>query len=85
MEFRMGKTMGYMRRLTGYALGHKKLFLGFLTFAGIGQIFNIMAPLVMVSIIDNVIYGAQYDLLVPQVFLYFVLAALYMICDITGR
>jgi len=77
--------MGYMRRLTGYALRHKKLFFGFMTMAGIGQLFNILAPLVMVNIIDNVIYGGQFDLLVPQVFLYFLLAALYMVFDITGR
>ena len=74
-----------MRRLTGYALRHKKLFFGFMTMAGIGQVFNILAPLVMVDIIDIVIYGGQYDLLVPQVLLYFLLAALYMVFDITGR
>ena len=77
--------MGYMRRLTSYALGYKKLFFGFLVFAGIGQIFNIMTPLVMVNIIDIVIYGGQHDLLVPQVVLYFSLAALYMIFDMSGR
>jgi len=77
--------MGYMRRLTSYALSYKKLFLGFLAFSGIGQIFNILTPLVMVNIIDTVIYGGQHDQLVPQVLLYFSLAALYMIFDMSGR
>ncbi len=77
--------MGYMRRLTGYPLKHKKLFFGFMAMAGVGQLFNIMSPLVMVDIIDNVIYGAQYDLLIPQVLLYFLLAVGYMFFDIMGR
>ncbi len=57
--------MGYMRRLTSYAQKHKKLFYGFMTLAGIGQVFNILAPLVLANIIDEVIYGGQHDLLVP--------------------
>ncbi|MDF1541012.1 MAG: ABC transporter transmembrane domain-containing protein, partial [Candidatus Thorarchaeota archaeon] len=77
--------MGYMRRVTSYALAYKKLFFGFLAFAGIGQIFNILTPLVMVDIIDTVIYGGQHDQLIPQVLLYFSLAVLYMIFDMAGR
>ncbi|MHA1637231.1 MAG: ABC transporter transmembrane domain-containing protein [Candidatus Thorarchaeota archaeon] len=77
--------MGYMRRLTSYALKHKKLFYGFMTFAGIGQVFNILTPLVLANIIDEVIYGGLHDLLVPQVLLYFTLAAFYMLFDIAGR
>jgi ATP-binding cassette subfamily B protein len=77
--------MGYMRRLNGYALGHKKLFLGFLSSAGIGQVFNILTPLVLVDIIDTVIYEAQYNLLVPMVTVYFLLAGFYATFDVIGR
>lgn len=77
--------MGYMRRLTSYAQRHKQLFYGFMTFAGIGQVFNILTPLILANIIDEVIYGGQHDLLVPQVLLYFSLAVFYMLFDISGR
>jgi ABC-type multidrug transport system fused ATPase/permease subunit len=56
-----------------------------MTFAGIGQVFNILTPLILANIIDEVIYGGQHDLLVPQVLLYFSLAVFYMLFDISGR
>ena len=77
--------MGYIARLTGFALKHKKLYFAFLLFAGLGTIFNILAPLVLVQIIDTVIYGGQYDLLVPNLMLYISLAVMYAICDVISR
>ncbi len=77
--------MGYIRRLTEYALKHKMLFFGFLTAAGVGTIFNVLTPVVLADIIDSVIYGEQYDQLIPSVALYALLSALYMIFDIIGR
>jgi len=77
--------MGYMSRLVRYSLRHKGLFFGFLTAAGIGIIFNLLTPIVLVDIIDNVIYGGQYDQLVPKVLLYISLAGAYAIFDIIGR
>lgn len=77
--------MGYMSRLVGYSLRHKTLFFGFLTAAGIGIMFNLFTPIVLVGIIDNVIYGGQYDQLVPMVFLYISFAGCYAIFDIFGR
>ncbi|MFW9907421.1 MAG: ABC transporter ATP-binding protein [Candidatus Thorarchaeota archaeon] len=77
--------MGYMARLTGYSLRHKRLFFGFLAAAGIGTAFNLLTPLVLVNIIDGVIYGGQYDQLIPMVLLYISLSGLYAIFDIIGR
>ncbi len=77
--------MGYIRRLTGYALRNKVLFFGFILAAGIGTIFNLMTPLVTVYLIDNVILADQLDQLVPYVALYITLAGLYALFDIIGR
>ena len=41
--------MGHIRRLIGYSLRHKGLLFGFLTAAGIGTIFNLLTPLVMIE------------------------------------
>ena len=47
--------MGHIRRLVGYSLRHKRIIFGFLFFAGLGTIVNLIAPLIMIHIIDNVI------------------------------
>ncbi len=77
--------MGYMARLVKYSLRHKILFFGFLTAAGIGILFNLLTPIVLVNIIDSVIYGGQYENLLPMVLLYISLAGVYAIFDILGR
>ncbi len=77
--------MGYMARLVRYSLRHKGLLFGFLTAAGIGTIFNVLTPIVLVNIIDTVVYGGLYDQLVPMVLLYISLAGLYAVFDIIGR
>ncbi|MHA1136565.1 MAG: ABC transporter ATP-binding protein [Candidatus Thorarchaeota archaeon] len=77
--------MGHIRRLTGYSLRNKRLFIGFLLAAGIGNIFNLVTPLVTVHIIDNIILADQLDQLVPFVILYVVLGALYALFDVLGR
>ncbi len=77
--------MGYMTRLVRYSLRHKGLLFGFLTAAGIGTIFNLLTPIVLVNIIDTVVYGGYYDQLVPMVMLYISFAGLYAVFDIIGR
>ena len=77
--------MGHISRLIGYSLRHKRLLFGFLTAAGIGAIFNLMAPLVLIHIIDNVILADNLDQLVPNVLLYISLGGLFALSDIIGR
>jgi len=77
--------MGHIRRLIGYSLRHKGLLFGFLASAGIGTIFNLMAPLVLIHIIDNIILADNLDLLLPYVLLYISLGGLYALFDIIGR
>lgn len=77
--------MGHIRRLTGYSLRNKRLFFGFIIAAGIGNIFNLITPLVTVHIIDNVILANQLDQLVPFVVLYIALGAAYALFDVLGR
>ena len=79
------ERLGHIRRLTGYSLRNKSLFFGFLIAAGIGNIFNLVTPLVTVHIIDNIILANQLDQLVPYVTLYIILGALYALFDIIGR
>lgn len=79
------ELMGHMRRLLGYSLRHKALFFGFLICAGIGTIFNLMTPRVLVTVVDDVILTANFDLLVPYVLLYAALIVLYAVFDIMGR
>ncbi|MFX1604115.1 MAG: ABC transporter ATP-binding protein [Promethearchaeota archaeon] len=77
--------MGYVSRLTVYALKHKGHFMGFLAAAAVGTLFNVLTPLVLVEIIDSVIPTAQYDLIITYSLLYLALITLYMIFDMTGR
>ena len=77
--------MGHIGRLIGYSLRHKKLLFGFLTSAGIGTIFNLMAPLVLIHIIDDIILADQLDQLLPSVLLYVSLGGCYSLFDVIGR
>ena len=77
--------MGHIRRLTGYALRRKFLFFGFLASAAIGTIFNLLTPLVLIRIVDQVIIGSQLDLLLEYVFLFIGLGLLYAFFDMLGR
>lgn len=77
--------MGHIRRLIGYSLRHRGLLFGFLASAGIGTIFNLLAPLVLIHIIDNIILADNLDQLVPNVLLYISLGGLYALFDIIGR
>ncbi|MFW9839158.1 MAG: ABC transporter ATP-binding protein, partial [Candidatus Thorarchaeota archaeon] len=77
--------MGHIGRLIGYSLRHKGILFGFLASAGIGTIFNLLAPLVLIHIIDNVILADNLDQLLPNVLFYISLGGLYAIFDIVGR
>jgi len=77
--------LGHIRRLTGYALRNKVIFLGFLLSSVIGTVFNLITPLVTIHIIDNIILANQLDQLIPFVLLYISLGALYSLFDIIGR
>ncbi|TFG32406.1 ABC transporter ATP-binding protein [Candidatus Thorarchaeota archaeon] len=77
--------MGHIRRLTGYAMRRKFLFFGFLTSAAIGTVFNLLTPLVLIKIVDEVIIGAQMNLLLEYVFLFIGLGLLYALFDMFGR
>ena len=77
--------MGYVSRLIGYSLTHKRLLFGYLAAAGIGTIFNLLSPLVLIHIIDNVILADNLDQLLPNVLLYVTLGGLYAFFDILGR
>jgi ABC-type multidrug transport system fused ATPase/permease subunit len=77
--------MGYMIRLTGYALKQRSLFMGAMTAAGLGVLFNTITPLVLVTIIDSVIPSVQYNLLLPYALLYLLLTGLYGALDMVGR
>ena len=77
--------MGHIRRLMGYSLRRKRLFFGFLASAAIGTIFNLLTPLVIVRIVDDVLDANQLDLLLPYIMLYVSLGLLYAIFDMAGR
>jgi ATP-binding cassette subfamily B protein len=77
--------MGHISRLIGYSLRHKGMLFGFLVAAGIGTIFNLMAPLVLIHIIDTVILGDNLDQLIPNVLLFISLGGSYALFDIVGR
>jgi ATP-binding cassette subfamily B protein len=77
--------MGYIKRLIGYSLRHKGILFGFLTSSGIGTIFNLFAPLVLIHIIDNVILADNLDQLLPNVLLYISLGGSYALFDVIGR
>jgi ATP-binding cassette subfamily B protein len=77
--------MGYMIRLTGYALKQRSLFIGAMLAAGLGVAFNTITPLVLVTIIDSVIPSVQYNLLLPYALLYLLLSGLYGALDMVGR
>jgi ABC-type multidrug transport system fused ATPase/permease subunit len=77
--------MGQIRRLTGYALRRKKLFFGFLTASAIGTMFNLLTPLVIIQIVDGVILGNEFDLLLPYSALFIGLGVLYAAFDMLGR
>ncbi len=78
-------TMGYISRLTSYPLRNRKLFVGFVSCAIAGTIFNVLTPIVIEQIVDQVIPSQDYSALIPNVFLYLALAGLYAIFDIAGR
>jgi ABC-type multidrug transport system fused ATPase/permease subunit len=77
--------MGHMRRLMGYSLRRKRLFFGFLASAAVGTMFNLLTPIVMVRIVDDVLDGNQLALLLPYTLLYIGLGILYAIFDMIGR
>jgi len=77
--------LGHIRRLTGYSLRNKRLFIGFILAAGIGNVFNLVTPLVTVHIIDNIILANQLDQLIPFVIIYVALGASYALFDVIGR
>jgi ATP-binding cassette subfamily B protein len=77
--------MGHIRKLIGYSLRHKRILFGFLICAGIGTLFNLIAPLVLIHIIDNVILLDNLDELLPYTMLYVSLGLLYAIFDTIGR
>ncbi|MDH4215056.1 MAG: ABC transporter ATP-binding protein/permease [Candidatus Thorarchaeota archaeon] len=77
--------MGYIRRLTGYALRRKTLFFAFLSSSAIGTMFNLLTPLVIIQIVDTVILGERLDLLIPYTLLFVGLGTLYTIFDMLGR
>ncbi|MGD9397514.1 MAG: ABC transporter ATP-binding protein [Candidatus Thorarchaeota archaeon] len=77
--------MGYIRRLIGYSLRHRGLLFGFLAAAGIGTIFNLIGPLILIHIIDNVILADNLDQLLPNVLIYVSLGGLYAFFDVIGR
>ena len=77
--------MGYIKRLVEYSLKHKVLLFGYLASAGIGTLFNLLAPLVLINIIDNVILVDNLEQLIPNVLLYVSLGGLYALFDILGR
>ena len=77
--------MGYISRLNAYSYRHKGLFIGFLTFAGLGTIANVLTPLVLVQIVDNVIPNMLYDQVIFFSLIYLALNALYALFDILGR
>ncbi len=77
--------MGHIRRLIGYSLKRRGLFLGFLSAAAIGTVFNLLTPLVMVEIVDGVLLGNQLDILLPYTILYIGLGLLYALFDMIGR
>ena len=79
--------MGYVSRLTSYALKYRRHFFGFLAAAGLGTIFNVISPLVLVQIIDSLLpvptIGGN-ELFALSV-LYLALTVGYMIFDLSGR
>ncbi|MFW9910511.1 MAG: ABC transporter ATP-binding protein [Candidatus Thorarchaeota archaeon] len=77
--------MGYIRRLTGYALRRKTLFFAFLSSSAIGTVFNLLTPLVIIQIVDTVILRERLDLLIPYTLLFVGLGTLYTIFDMLGR
>jgi ABC-type multidrug transport system fused ATPase/permease subunit len=77
--------MGYIRRLTGYALRRKRLFFGYLTSAAIGTVFNLLTPLVTIQIVDGALLGDHLDLLIPYTALFVALGILYAVFDMLGR
>ncbi|MFW9810220.1 MAG: ABC transporter ATP-binding protein [Candidatus Thorarchaeota archaeon] len=77
--------MGYIGRLIGYSLRHKKIVFGFLLCTGIGTFFNLLAPLVLIHIIDNVILSNNLDQLLPFTLIYVSLGLLYAFFDTVGR
>ncbi|MBE0525402.1 MAG: ABC transporter ATP-binding protein [Candidatus Thorarchaeota archaeon] len=77
--------MGHIRRLTGYAMRKKKLFFGYLTSSAIGVLFNLLTPLVLIRIVDQVIIGSQLDLLVQYILLFIGLGFFFALFDMIGR
>jgi ATP-binding cassette subfamily B protein len=77
--------MGYMSRLNGYALKHRKMFIAYLTAAGIGTVFSSVTPLVFAAIVDDIILTAQYNLVVLYTFFFLALTIIYMVFDVLGR
>jgi len=84
-KIRGAERLGHIRRLTGYSLRNKRLFIGFILAAGIGNVFNLVTPLVTVHIIDNIILANQLDQLIPFVIIYVALGASYALFDVIGR
>ncbi|MHA1943094.1 MAG: ABC transporter ATP-binding protein [Candidatus Thorarchaeota archaeon] len=77
--------MGHVSRLIGYSLRHKRILFVFLFCAGIGVVFNLIAPLVLIHIIDNVILADNLDQLLPFTLLYVSLGVMYALFDTVGR
>ena len=77
--------MSHIKRLIGYSLRHKRILFGFLLFAGIGVIFNLIAPLIMIYIIDEVILADNLQQLIPYTLLYVSMGVFYSLFDTVGR
>jgi ATP-binding cassette subfamily B multidrug efflux pump len=77
--------MGHMRRLIGYSMRHKTLYIALLTSAGIGTFFNLLTPEVLATVVDDVILADNLELLLPYVLLYTGLIVLFAVFDIMGR
>ena len=77
--------MGYVTRLTRYATAYRGHFFGFLAAAGVGTIFNVISPLILIEIIDSIIPLGDYTLLIVYSLVYLTLIGLYMVFDIIGR
>lgn len=78
-------AIGYVWRLTKYALKHWGHFIGYLACAGLGSLFNVLTPIVLTGVIDDVLPTGQYELILPYVLTYVALSGLYAVFDIAGR
>ncbi len=77
--------MGYIFRLTKYALRHKGKFIGFMSAASAATFFNLITPLVLKDIVDQVTMGATLLTIAFLVLAYLGLVGLYGFFDFVQR